>query len=156
MTPALRLVLYQPDIAANVGAAVRIAACFGAALDVAGPCGFPLSDKGLRRSAMDYHLLASPVLHDSWRAYCDTRQENAQAGRLVLLTTKAVNAHTDIAYQPGDAFLIGRESSGVPDSVRAAADIEVRIAMAPQARSLNMAVAAAIALSEARRQLGWT
>ncbi|MEL6212691.1 MAG: TrmH family RNA methyltransferase [Pseudomonadota bacterium] len=146
----MHLALFQPEIAANVGAAMRVAACFGAGLDIIGPCGFPLSDKALRRTAMDYQLIAKPSLHDSWRAF--TAQPR---GRLVLMTTKADSAHTDLAFRADDTILIGRESSGVPDAVRACADCAVRIAMAPEARSLNMAVAAAVALAEARRQIGW-
>lgn len=144
----MRLVLYQPDIAANVGAAIRVAACFGAGLDIIEPCGFPMKQRELRRAAMDYGALAPPVPHDSWEAWTESR-----VGRTILLTTRADMALYDFTFEAGDALLIGRESAGVPDAVHAAADARLSIPMAPGARSLNMAVSAAVALAEAQRQL---
>ena len=143
----MRLALYQPDIAANLGAAIRIAACFGAALDIIEPCGFALTDRALRRAAMDYR--AATTRHASWAAFL-AAPERAE-GRLVLLTTRGAVDLPALAFQPGDTLLLGRESAGVPDDVHKAAAARVRIPIA--ARSLNVAVAGAIALYEARRQL---
>ncbi len=149
----MRLVLYQPEIAGNVGAAIRAAACFGAGVDIVEPCGFPPVYRALKRAAMDYGALALPVRHAAWAAF----QESAarRGGRLVLLTTKATKTLFEAALSEGDLFVIGRESAGVPDAVRDACDLAVRIPIADGARSLNAATAAAIALCETRRQTGW-
>lgn len=145
---SLRLAVFQPDIAANLGAMIRTAACMGVALDVIGPCGFAFSVRALRRSAMDYADFAQIAHHASWQAYCAARGP----GRLILLTTRADAPLWDIAFQPGDTVLTGRESAGVPDDVHAAADARVAIPMPGGGRSLNVAVSAAIALAEAQRQ----
>jgi len=149
----MRLVLYQPDIAQNVGAAIRTAACFGAGVDIIGPCGFPLHAREIRRVAMDYDMRAKPELHDSW----DDFQLDASKtkGRLLLLTTKAEASIWNMSFKPNDRIIIGRESSGAPESVHGAADERLRIDIAQGARSLNMAVAAAVTLAEIRRQIGW-
>lgn len=145
----MRLALYQPDIPQNVGAAIRAAACFGAGLDIVEPCGFPLDSREVRRVAMDYGALAPPAAHRSWAAFLETKGP----GRLVLMTTKAETALWDFEFRPGDIILMGRESAGAPDEVHEAADARLSIPLAPGARSLNIATAAAVALAEARRQL---
>ena len=147
----LRLVLYQPDIPQNTGAAIRAAACFGATLEIIEPCGFPLDAKALRRVAMDYGALAAPVAHVSWAAFCET----LAGGRLILLTTRADASLWDFAFQPGDTLLLGRESAGVPEDVHGSAHTRLVVPMASGARSLNVATTGAIVLAEARRQLGW-
>jgi tRNA (cytidine/uridine-2'-O-)-methyltransferase len=149
----MRLVLYEPEIAQNAGAAIRIAACFAAGIDIIEPCGFPADAKGLRRAAMDYGALAPPVLHASFRAFLDSA-ERAE-GRLILLSTKGTTSLFDFAFDPLDLVLIGRESGGVPDEVRAACEAFLRVPIAPGARSLNAAATGAIALAEMRRQVGW-
>lgn len=143
----MRLALFQPDIPQNVGAAVRLAACLGAPLDVIEPCGFPLSDVAIRRAAMDYAAKAEVHRHTGWAAF-----HEARAGRLVLFTTRGATPLYDFAFQPGDVLLFGRESAGVPEEVHAVADARVVIPLAPGARSLNVVTAAAIALAEALRQ----
>ena len=150
----MRLVLYQPDIAQNVGAAIRTAACFEAGVDIIGPCGFPLNAREIRRVAMDYNALASPEIHDNWEKF----HANAvkAGGRTLLLTTKADASIWETAFEPGDRIVIGRESTGAPEEVHASVDKRLRIEIAPNARSLNMAVAAAVTLAEMRRQLGWS
>ncbi|MGE0181948.1 MAG: tRNA (cytidine(34)-2'-O)-methyltransferase [Parvularculaceae bacterium] len=149
----MRLVLYQPEIAQNAGAAIRAAACFGAAIEIIEPCGFPADARGLKRAALDYGALAAPTLHASWAAFAASTTR--MAGRLILLSTKAETSLWDFRFEEGDAVLIGRESAGVPDDVRAAVDAAIRIPLAPGARSLNAATSGAIALAEMRRQLGW-
>lgn len=144
----MRLAVYEPDIAANLGAMIRLAACFETPLDVIEPCGFPFSLKPLRRAAMDYFEIAQVARHDDWSAF-----QRARSGRLALLTTAGDVAHDAVGYRADDVLLLGRESSGVPDFVHAAADLRVRIDIAPNARSLNVVAAAAIVLAEARRQL---
>ena len=149
----MRLVLFQPDIAQNVGAAIRTAACFGAGVDIIGPCGFPLNAREIRRVAMDYNALAAPNIHGSWDDF--RADASGNKGRLLLLTTKADASIWKTSFEPDDRIIIGRESSGAPEDVHDAADQRLRIDIAPGARSLNMAVAAAVTLAEMRRQLGW-
>lgn len=149
----MRIVLYQPEIAQNAGAAIRAAACFSAGVEIIEPCGFPADAAALRRTAMDYRALAPPRLHASWGEFLSSRAR--AAGRLLLLSTKGAVAIWDFPFAESDLLLIGRESAGVPDDVRAACDASLVIPIAPAARSLNAATAAAIALAEARRQMGW-
>ncbi len=144
----IALAAYQPDMAPNLGAMIRISACFGVPLDIIEPCGFPLSAKALRRAAMDYAARASIARHDSWESFLQARDGR----RLVLLTTGATQAHWDFRYAPGDIVMTGRESAGVPPEVAARADARVRIPMPGGGRSLNVAVAAGIVLAEALRQ----
>ncbi len=116
------------------------------------PCGFVFSDKHLKRSGMDYLDLAQVVRHDDWAAFDAVRK--AEGRRLVLLSTKAAVPYTQFEFQADDVLLLGRESSGVPDSVHAGADARVIVPMVPGARSLNVAVACAMVLGEALRQTG--
>ena len=143
----MRLALFQPDIPQNLGAAIRLAACLGVALDVVEPCAFPLSDRGLKRAALGYG--EPPRLHPSWTAFA-AAPERAE-GRLVLFTTHAALSFHRFAFAAGDTLLFGRESAGVPEEVHAAAQARVVIPVA--ARSLNLVTAAAIGLAEALRQV---
>lgn len=147
----MRLALYQPDQAGNVGAAMRLAACFGVPLDVIEPCGFPWGDKALARAGMDYAEIANVTRHADWAAFAA-----AQVGRLVLLTTAGGTLMPDVRFETGDTLLLGSESAGVPATVHNRADLRVRIPQAAGTRSLNLAVAAGIALAEGLRQTnGW-
>lgn len=149
----MRLALYEPDMAPNVGAAIRVAACFGAGLDIIGPCGFPLGSKDLKRAAMDYARLAPPLLYASWAAFLE--HISGRPGRLVLMTTRGDTPLYDFAFEPSDIVLMGRESTGAPQVVHNAAAARLFIPLTPDARSLNVAVAAAVTLGEARRQIGY-
>jgi len=144
---AMRLALFQPDQPGNVGAMVRLGACFGVPIDVIEPCGFPFSLRAVRRSALDYGDQADVSAHDHWDAF-----RSARPGRLVLLTTRGSVAHTAAEYRADDILIVGQESVGAPDHVHAAAEVRVRIPLAPGLRSLNVAIAAAIVLGEALRQ----
>jgi tRNA (cytidine/uridine-2'-O-)-methyltransferase len=144
----MRLALYQPDIAPNVGTLLRLAACLGVAVDLIEPCGFPVDDRRLRRAGMDYIDHVALTRHTSWDAF--RRERNA--GRLVLLTTSGDHIFPAIAFRPDDIVLVGRESAGVPPAVHDAADLRLRLPMRPGLRSLNVAVAATMVLSEALRQ----
>ncbi|GIL40248.1 tRNA (cytidine(34)-2'-O)-methyltransferase [Roseiterribacter gracilis] len=147
----MRLALYQPDIPQNAGALMRLAACFGVELDLIEPCGFVIDDRRMGRSAMDYRQHLTLHRHVSWDAFLAARKE---AGRLVLLTTRATTRHVDFAFAPSDTLLLGRESAGVPDEVHAQVDASVVIRLRPDVRSLNVAQAGAIVLAEALRQTG--
>jgi tRNA (cytidine/uridine-2'-O-)-methyltransferase len=146
----MRLALYEPDIPQNTGTMLRLAACLGVPVDLIEPCGFVWSDRRLRRSGMDYLEGVSLTRHASWAAF----RADRGAGRLVLLTTSGDVAHTGFAFRLSDTLLVGRESAGVPAEVHEAADARVVIPMVPGARSLNVALAAALALGEALRQTG--
>jgi tRNA (cytidine/uridine-2'-O-)-methyltransferase len=148
----VRLVLYQPDIPQNLGAAIRLSACFGAPLEVIEPCGFALTDSKAKRAALDYGASAQVNRHASWADFLASPARGE--GRLVLLTTKGADRLDSFVFAPGDLLLLGRESAGVPDEVAAAADSQVRIPLRPGARSLNMANAASIALYAALRATG--
>jgi tRNA (cytidine/uridine-2'-O-)-methyltransferase len=145
----MRLALYQPDQAGNVGTILRLAACLGVAVDVIEPCGFAFSDRGLKRAGMDYRMLAKVSRKPTWEAF-----EEGLDGRIVLFTTRGDVAVCEAEYLPDDALLFGSESRGVPDAVHARADLRVRIPIVAEARSLNIAVAAGIGLAEALRQTG--
>jgi tRNA (cytidine/uridine-2'-O-)-methyltransferase len=146
----MRLALFQPDIPQNLGAALRLGACLGVPIDVIEPCGFPFSDREVRRAAMDYGAMAQVSRHASWSAFRDARQ--AKGGRLLLFTTRAARPFHTFDYRPDDVLLFGRESAGAPDEVHEAADARLVIPLAPGARSLNLTLSAAMALSEALRQ----
>lgn len=148
----MRLALYQPDIAQNTGTLLRLGACLGVPVDVIEPCGFPFSDRGLRRAGLDYLATAELCRHVSWSAF--ERVRRGSGARLVLLTTRARLPYTAFAFLATDVLLVGRESAGVPDEVHAAADARLVIPLRPNRRALNVAVAAAMALGEALRQTG--
>ena len=145
----LRLASFQPDIAQNLGAMIRLSACFAVPIDIIEPCGFPLSVKALKRSAMDYADIADITRHDSWETYLD----NKPAGRIILMTTVGATSLWDFEFREGDTILMGRESAGVPDEVHTKADAAVLISMPGGGRSLNVAMSAGIAVSEGSRQL---
>lgn len=145
----MRLALYQPDIPQNTGTLIRLGACLGVPVDIIEPCGFILDDRRLRRSAMDYAGLAEVARHVNWAAFKATRP-----GRVVLVETEQGVPYTGFAFRPDDTLLLGRETAGTPPEVAAACDARVFIPMRPGARSLNLAVAAAMVLGEAVRQAG--
>ena len=144
----MRIALFQPDIPQNTGAILRLGACLKVPVDIIEPCGFVLDDRRLKRVAMDYGGKADIRRHRSWEQFLATMGDESR--RLVLLTTHAEVAHTDLTYTVGDVLLLGRESAGVPDDVRDCCHAAVRIPIA--GRSLNVAIAAAMVLGEALRQ----
>ena len=148
----MRLALYQPDQAGNVGTVMRLAACFGVPLDLIEPLGFPWGDRALKRAGMDYAEIAIVTRHADWAAF-----EAALTGRLVLFTTAGAIPLPNARFQADDVLLFGSESAGVPDALHGRADLRVRIPQVEGTRSLNLAVAAGIGLAEAVRQTGmWT
>lgn len=144
----MRIALYEPDIPQNTGALLRLAACLGVALDIIEPCGFALSDRRLKRAGLDYAERASFAMHSSFDAFI----EKHSTDRVILLTTRAQQAHIDFAFEPEDILLLGRESAGVPQTVHARIAHKICIPMQPGLRSLNVALAGAIVLAEALRQ----
>jgi tRNA (cytidine/uridine-2'-O-)-methyltransferase len=148
----LLLALFEPDIAQNTGAMMRTCACLGVEAAIIEPAGFRIDDSRFRRAAMDYTDALTLERHDSWARFAAWRA--ASGRRLVLLTTKGETCLWDFTFRETDIILVGRESAGVPEAVRASASVGVRIPIEPGLRSLNVGVAAAIALTEALRQLG--
>jgi tRNA (cytidine/uridine-2'-O-)-methyltransferase len=144
----MRLALYQPDMAPNTGTMMRLCACLGVSLDIIEPCGFVFDDRKLKRAAMDYIDHLDYRRHASW----DDFRQQAAPRRLILLTTKADLAYHRFSFQADDILMVGRESAGAPDDVHAAADARILIPMRPEARSLNVALSAAIVVAEALRQ----
>jgi len=144
----MKIILFQPDIAGNLGAVMRSCACFGMPLEIIEPCGFPLTAKALRRTAMDYGAPETLTRHKSWDAYT----QSSESGRLVLFTTKGATPLNQFEFRPNDRLLFGRESAGAPEEVHASADARVIIPIAAGARSFNLATSVAIAAYEGLRQ----
>ena len=145
----IEIALYQPDIAANAGTVMRLAACLGLRVAVIEPAGFTWSDSSLKRAGLDYLDKAELIRDGSWDAF---RQRTA-GRRLVLMTTKAAMPYYDFRFTAGDVIVMGRESAGVPDQVHQAAGARLLIPMRPGQRSINVALACAMATGEALRQL---
>jgi len=146
-----RIALYQPDIPGNTGTILRMAACLGIGVDVIEPAGFDISDRALKRAGMDYLEQAALTRHLDWTHFEAWRKSGNR--RLVLFSTKAAEPYTRFTFRPGDVLLFGRESAGVPDHVHESADARLLIPMVEGARSLNIALSAAMAAGEALRQL---
>jgi tRNA (cytidine/uridine-2'-O-)-methyltransferase len=144
------IALYQPDIPQNTGTILRLCACLGIAAHIIEPAGFPASDRAFRRAGMDYLEAVALTRHRSWQDFAAWQQPAAR--RLILFTTRASSSYLDFNFEPDDVLLFGRESAGVPDEVHAGADARLLIPMRPGMRSLNVAMAAALAAGEALRQ----
>jgi tRNA (cytidine/uridine-2'-O-)-methyltransferase len=147
----LRLALFEPDIPQNTGALLRLAACFGVEVDVIEPCGFLLDDRRLKRAVLDYAADLVVCRHASWAAFLARR---ASQSRLILMTTSGTTPLHRFMFAADDTILLGRESAGVPEDVHRAAAARVVIPLRPGARSLNVALAGAVALAEGLRQTG--
>lgn len=145
----MRIALFEPEIAGNVGAILRLGACLGASVHLIEPLGFVWDDRRVRRAAMDYIDHVSVTRHAGFDAFRET-----VAGRLVLLTTKSTQSVYDFRFAPDDILLFGKESAGVPVSVSATCDAHLRIPMRAPVRSMNLASSAALVLGEALRQTG--
>lgn len=145
----MRLALFQPDIPQNVGACIRLSACFGVELHVIEPVGFDFGDRAMKRAALDYGPLGHMTRHADWDAF----QRDRGPGRLVLFTTRAAATLSDFRFERDDMLLFGRETAGAPDYVHGAADARVFIPIRPETRSLNLSVSAGIALWEGLKQV---
>ncbi|MEH6683217.1 MAG: tRNA (cytidine(34)-2'-O)-methyltransferase [Qipengyuania sp.] len=146
----MRIAMFEPEIAGNVGAVLRLGACMGAGIDLIEPLGFTWDDRRVRRAAMDYIDQVEITRHSEFDAFSAGLGER----RLILFTTKATWSAYDFAFRADDVLLFGKESAGVPDHVAAASHAMVRLPMRAEVRSLNVATSAAIALAEALRQTG--
>jgi tRNA (cytidine/uridine-2'-O-)-methyltransferase len=146
-----RLALYQPEIPQNTGSLMRLCACLGLGLDIIEPTGFVLDDRRLRRAAMDYLAHLDWQRHKNWESFF-AWTKNTQR-RVILLTTKASLAYVEFSFTPHDILLLGQESAGVPQEVHDAAWARISIPMRENLRSLNVAMAGAMIVGEAMRQL---
>jgi tRNA (cytidine/uridine-2'-O-)-methyltransferase len=147
----IEIALYQPDIAQNAATTVRLAACLGLRVHIIEPAGFAWNSRDFRRAGMDYVDLADIVRQPDWHAFLQSVKDR----RLVLATTSAGQTYADFRFRPDDILLFGRESSGVPDTVRDQVPCHIKVPMQPGARSLNVAIAAAMITGEAMRQTAW-
>lgn len=148
------VVLVHPEIPPNTGNIIRMCANSGAELHLVEPLGFDLEEKALRRAGLDYHEYARVICHPDWAA-CQT----ALAGRrMFAMTTKGSANLYATALQPGDAFVFGCETSGLPAAIRDEfpVDRRLRLPMLPGQRSLNLSNAAAVTVFEAWRQAGFS
>lgn len=146
----MRIALFEPEIAGNVGAVMRLGACLGAAVDLIEPLGFAWDDRRVRRTAMDYIDHVTVVRHKDFAAF----QATLGSSRLVLFSTKSSASAYEFRFEADDVLLFGKESAGVPPQVAEACQHRIRIPMRPQVRSMNLATSAALALGEALRQTG--
>jgi tRNA (cytidine/uridine-2'-O-)-methyltransferase len=147
------IVLYQPEIPPNTGNIIRLCANSGARLHLIEPLGFFLEDKRLRRAGLDYHEFASVRMHEDFGAFLAA----VNPPRIFAFTTRATRSYAEAQFQPGDAFLFGPETRGLPEAIidGLAPDRRLRIPMLPGSRSLNLSNAVALVLYEAWRQNGF-
>ena len=148
----MRIALFEPDIPQNTGTILRLCACLGLEAHIIEPAGFPSSDRAFRRAGMDYLDAVVIMRHRSWPDFDAWRR--GEHLHLLLFTTAASRSYLDYRYTADDILLFGRESAGVPEPSHAAADARLKIPMRPGLRSLNVAIAAAMAAGEALRQTG--
>lgn len=148
----MQIALFQPDIPQNTGTILRLCACLNVAAHIIEPAGFATSDRRFRRAGMDYLDEVALTRHDSWSKFEQWR--SGRGCRLILFTTKGATPYLDFRYHASDILLFGRETAGVGDEVVAAADARLVIPIKPSMRSLNVAMAAALAVGEALRQIG--
>ncbi len=146
----MQIALFQPDIPPNTGTILRLCACLGVTAHIIEPAGFPVSDRAFRRAGMDYLDHVTLMRHDSWNKFDRWRREAGY--RLLLFTTKGATSYLDFQYGEADILMFGRETAGVPEDVAEKADARLRIPIRPTLRSLNVAMAAAMAIGEALRQ----
>lgn len=146
----MRIALYEPEIAGNVGAVLRLGACLGASVDLIEPLGFAWDDRRVRRAAMDYIDHVTVVRHADFEAF----RASIGSGRLILFTTKVRQSAYAFSFMADDVLLFGKESAGVPTDVAQACDVRLTLPIRAQVRSMNLAMATALALGEAMRQTG--
>lgn len=145
----VQIALFQPEIPHNTGALIRLCACFDVTLNIIHPCGFLWSDKHLARSGLDYHELARVSHHTDWKSF----QEAFYPDQVFLFSPRASKSYLKVSYKKDSVLLFGQESCGFPDEVEAFYKKHLYIPMKKDCRSLNLALSAAIGLSEAVRQL---
>jgi tRNA (cytidine/uridine-2'-O-)-methyltransferase len=149
------IVLVEPEIPPNTGNVIRLCANTGARLHLIEPLGFPLDDAKMRRAGLDYHEYAQMQVHANWDAFIG--KETPDANRMFAFTTRGSTPFFEHTFQPGDWFVFGAETRGLPDPVLASftAGRRVRLPMRPGNRSLNLSNTVAVVTFEAWRQAGF-
>ena len=142
------IALYQPDIPQNTAAIIRLCSCFNTTLEIIEPCGFELSDKRMKRVAMDYLDISKIITYKSYKNFLIKKKNT----RVILMTTKAEKKYYNFKFKPKDTILFGRESEGVPKIVHNNSFQRLKIPIENNRRSLNIGMAVAITLSEALKQ----
>ncbi len=145
----IKIALFQPDIAGNVGTIMRTCACLGLELHIIEPCGFVFDLQKIRKSALDYIDFVQLFRHNSFEDFYQNQITNNPQNRLILLTTKTQNSYADFVFEKNDILLLGRESAGVTEEVSEQCQHKITIPMQNQMRSLNIAMAAGIVLGKA-------
>lgn len=143
-----RIVLFQPDIAGNVGAIIRTCVCFDCELHIIEPCGFPFDMQRVKKSALDYIDYAKIFRHDSFENFYE-KEIVGKNSRLILATTKGSMDYAKFKFEENDCLMFGKESAGVPDYVAEMADQRIFIPMKNNMRSLNVAISCGIILARA-------
>ncbi len=147
----LHLALFEPDIALNVGALMRLCACMEIRLHIIEPCGFPWNRRKIQQAGMDYIDHVDYIRHNSWDDFLE--HTNLEQSRLILMTTKSAQPYTDFTFQSGDILIAGSESKGAPEYVHTRSDARLLIPMHGKMRSLNIACASSMIVGEALRQI---
>lgn len=145
----MKVAMYEPDIAGNVGTIIRMCACLGLDLDIIEPCGFPFNREKIKKSGLDYIDKVKITRYASFDEFKEINKDY----RIILLTTKASVEYTTFQFQDNDILMVGRESAGVPDKVHDSADGRVIIRMQENTRCLNVAISLAMVVGEALRQI---
>lgn len=145
----IKIALFQPDIAGNVGTIMRTCACLGLELHIIEPCGFVFNMQKIRKSALDYIDYVQLFRHNSFEDFYQNQITNNPQNRLILLTTKTQNSYADFDFEENDILFLGRESAGVPEEIADQCQYKITIPMKNQMRSLNIAMAAGIVLGKA-------
>ena len=148
----MRMVLYQPEIAQNVGTILRTCACFGVHVDILGPIGFPFDHSKMQRAGMDYIEKCSFNKFSSWEEYKNLFLD--KKWRIIATTPAGSKSHHKFAYKEGDIILFGSESTGLPEEIIKLSDEAIRIPMIKGLRSLNLAISCGIILGSALSSLG--
>jgi tRNA (cytidine/uridine-2'-O-)-methyltransferase len=147
------VLLFQPEIPPNTGTIIRLCAATKTRLHLIGPLGFRLDGAAVRRAGMDYRELADVQRWADWSAY---RAKNGDNSRTFAISTHGKQSYTKPDFRPGDRFLFGSETKGLPEELlQSHSERIIRIPMAAPARSLNLAVGASVVLYEALRQNGF-
>jgi tRNA (cytidine/uridine-2'-O-)-methyltransferase len=149
------IVLVTPEIPPNTGNVIRLAANTGCTLHLVEPLGFSMEDRYMRRAGLDYHEYADLRRHSSWEALLDS--ERPDSSHMFALSTRATRRVHEVAFTPGDWFVFGSETSGLPASLLEsfAPQQRLRLAMRAGQRSLNLSNAVAVTVFEAWRQQGF-
>lgn len=145
----MKVALYQPDIAGNVGTMIRMCACLGLDMDIIEPCGFPFNKEKIKKSGLDYIDMVKITRYSSFEEF----KANNINSRIILLTTKSSVEYTKFEFKDTDILMVGRESAGVPDNIHESVDGRVVIKMKEGTRCLNVAISLAMVVGEALRQI---